>query len=319
MAKAYKEHWSGYREWEERGHADRYLVMGGNTGPRLSIDESSLTRGELYTSLTNKDGRGRKGTLVAVVRGTGSDTVSDVLASIPLRDRKTVREVSMDFSESMRAIVERSFPDARIVVDRFHVVRLATEAMQQERIALRKEAMKQTAELRKSLMEAGAMAVKMAGHAVRIKRLGIPRLENGDTPAELLARSQYLLCTSPDRWSESQAARARLLFLHYPSLKQAYGLVQQLRSVYRCAKSLPDAAARLQQWHCDVLNSPFDHLKVAADTILSRQDHVLHFFIDRSTNAYAESVNAKIKNFRSALRGVSDPAFFLFRLSRILG
>ena len=204
MAKAYKEHWSGYREWEERGHAERYLVMGGNTGPRLSIDESSLTRGELYTYLTNKDGRGRKGTLVAVVRGTGSDTVSDVLASIPLRDRKTVREVSMDFSESMRAIVERSFPDARIVVDRFHVVRLATEAMQQERIALRKEAMKQTAELRKSLMEAGAMAVKMAGHAVRIKHLGIPRLENGDTPAELLARSQYLLCTSPDNLAAYQ-------------------------------------------------------------------------------------------------------------------
>ncbi|MDQ8144427.1 DDE transposase, partial [Chryseobacterium sp. CFS15] len=37
----------------------------------------------------------------------------------------------------------------------------------------------------------------------------------------------------------------------------------------------------------------------------------------RSTNASAESFNAKIKNFRLQLRGVRDKAFFLFRLSKL--
>ncbi|MBQ7253550.1 MAG: transposase, partial [Bacteroidales bacterium] len=36
-----------------------------------------------------------------------------------------------------------------------------------------------------------------------------------------------------------------------------------------------------------------------------------------STNANAESFNAKVKAFRASLRGVSDINFFLFRLQKI--
>ncbi|MGX5858538.1 transposase [Dyadobacter jiangsuensis] len=41
------------------------------------------------------------------------------------------------------------------------------------------------------------------------------------------------------------------------------------------------------------------------------------FFNNRSTNASAESFNAKIKAFRSSSRGVRDVRFFLFRLSKL--
>ena len=44
---------------------------------------------------------------------------------------------------------------------------------------------------------------------------------------------------------------------------------------------------------------------------------VLNFFVNRSTNAFAESFNAKIKAFRAAVRGVVDIKFFMFRLSKI--
>ena len=36
-----------------------------------------------------------------------------------------------------------------------------------------------------------------------------------------------------------------------------------------------------------------------------------------STNAAVESFNAKIKQFRAAIRGVVDVKFFLFRLAKI--
>ncbi|WP_188467446.1 transposase, partial [Marivirga lumbricoides] len=42
----------------------------------------------------------------------------------------------------------------------------------------------------------------------------------------------------------------------------------------------------------------------------------LNFFERRSTNAAAESFNAKIKAFRAQFRGVKNVAFFLYRLSR---
>jgi len=43
----------------------------------------------------------------------------------------------------------------------------------------------------------------------------------------------------------------------------------------------------------------------------------LNFFNNRSTNAAAESFNAKIKDFRRTFRGVADLSFFMFRLTKI--
>ena len=44
---------------------------------------------------------------------------------------------------------------------------------------------------------------------------------------------------------------------------------------------------------------------------------ILNFFDNRSTNASAESFNAKIKNFRAQLGGISDIKYLLFRLQKI--
>jgi transposase len=52
-------------------------------------------------------------------------------------------------------------------------------------------------------------------------------------------------------------------------------------------------------------------------TVYEHYDEILNFFGNRSTNAAAESFNAKIKAFRMALRGVTDINFFLFRLANI--
>ena len=56
-----------------------------------------------------------------------------------------------------------------------------------------------------------------------------------------------------------------------------------------------------------------------ADTIEDRFSDVLHYFRNRATNAFAESLNAKIKNFRAQVRGVVDTKFFLYRVSLIFG
>ena len=68
----YKDHLSGYRDWEAQDgtHAEQYLIFPENIGPRLSIDETSLSDGELYTIITNKDAHGGKGAIVAIMAGT---------------------------------------------------------------------------------------------------------------------------------------------------------------------------------------------------------------------------------------------------------
>ena len=54
-----------------------------------------------------------------------------------------------------------------------------------------------------------------------------------------------------------------------------------------------------------------------AATVYEHHEEILNFFINRSTNASAESFNAKIKAFRASLRGVTDMKFFLFRVATI--
>ncbi len=53
----YKRHLSGYWEWKDTAeglHAEQWRVFPENIGPHLSIDETSLSNGELYTIVTNK-------------------------------------------------------------------------------------------------------------------------------------------------------------------------------------------------------------------------------------------------------------------------
>lgn len=69
-------------------HAEQYLLFPENLGEHLSIDETSLSNSELYTFLTNKDGHGGPGTLVAVIRGTRSEDVIQVLEMLDRTRRR---------------------------------------------------------------------------------------------------------------------------------------------------------------------------------------------------------------------------------------
>ena len=80
--KQYKEVLSGFRDWDQLEHADKWLLFPDNIGTRIAIDESSLSNGELYTFVTNRDARTREKSLIAVVAGTKSEDVIDALRRI---------------------------------------------------------------------------------------------------------------------------------------------------------------------------------------------------------------------------------------------
>ena len=132
--KQYKETLSGFRQWDQLEHAEEWLLFPDNIGPRLAIDESSLSNGELYTFVTNRDARTRQRSLIAVVAGTKSEDVISVLQKIDEGLRNTVKEVTLDLSDSMRKIVRTAFPKADRVIDHFHIQKLACDAVQEIRV-----------------------------------------------------------------------------------------------------------------------------------------------------------------------------------------
>lgn len=273
-------------------------------GAHVGLDETSLSRGELYTILINKQAKGRKGSIIAMIKGTDVKTVSDVLLKLSRKRRFQVREITLDMASNMHQIAKVCFPSAIQVVDRFHVQQLAFDAVQQMRIEARWEAMdKESIEI---------AYAKSCGQVYRPDTF-----ENGDSRKQLLARTRYLLFKKDTSWSDSQSERARILFREYPDIKKAYYLSLRLGLIYHQCKHADTAMTRLARWYDEVDKSGFEAFGTVARTIQTHYLRIVAFFKNRATNVASESFNAKIKAFRAQLRGVRDVAFFLFRLSKI--
>lgn len=302
--KQYKETLSDYRHWDQLEHAGEWLLFPENIGPRLAIDETSLSNGELYTFVTNRDACTRGRSLIAAVAGTKSEDVIAVLRRIDEDKRDAVQEVTLDLSDSMRKIVRTAFPKACRVIDRFHIQKLACDAVQELRIKHRWDAIRQANDEMED--------AKLCGRDYEPYRY-----QNGDTRKELLVRSRHLLFKSADKWTDRQKQRAAILFEEYPDIKTAYGLSHSLRMIF--SKDTIKNAARLSmaRWYNKVEEAGLHSFNVIAATFHEHYDEILNFYINRASNAMAESFNAKIKLFRANLRGIADKKFFLFRIAKL--
>lgn len=279
------------------------MVFPENLGEYLSIDEVSLSQGELYTFITNKNGRGKKGTLVASIKGTLSKEIIFVLEKLPMDERAKVKEVTLDMAKNMECAAKIAFPNCNLVTDRFHVVKLGMEVLQHIRI-----------NERKSEMEKENMAIEDAKD--KNKKYEPLLLENEDTPKQLLARCRYILPKKEADWTENQKCRAVILFREYPHIKRAYYHLMEFRNIYEqtCPKM---AKAMILRWIEKTHALDLKDFFTMANTIRYNLENIIHFFINRSTNANAESFNSKIKLFRANQRGVVDTKFFLFRLKNL--
>jgi transposase len=265
LQRQYKEHLSNFKNCKQKRRAKEWLLFRQNMGEYLSIDETSLSDGELYTILTNKAAKGKKGSIIAIISGTKADDIMKVLHKIPEPKRKIVKEVTRDMAANMGLAIKKSFPWAKQVTDRFHVQKLAWDAVQEMRIKHRWEALDQ------------------------------------ESDAIELARAQ----------------RAALLFERYPDIEKAFGLGLKLAEIYDKTTDQTYGLARLAKWHEDVRQAGFKSFNSIARTFEHHYRTILNYFDNRSTNASAESFNAKIKAFRNRFRGVRSIEFFLFRLCQI--
>jgi hypothetical protein len=120
---------------------------------------------------------------------------------------------------NMGLIVKKSFPNATLVIDRFHVQKLALDALQEIRIKHRWEAL----DIENDAIEYARNKALKYNPVV---------LDNGDTLKQLLARSRYLLYKSSSKWTDNQSKRAATLFQKYPDLEKAYKLCQNLSWIF---------------------------------------------------------------------------------------
>lgn len=334
--KNYKDVLSDFRSWVQGPHASDWVMLPENMGEHLGIDETSFCH-EVYTIIHNKDGHGREHTIIAIVKGTKPSDVIKVLMSLPEEVRMKVTDITMDLSNSMAAIAREVFPKAMIVRDCFHVIQRCGEAVDEIRLRLKREAVAEQKRERiefKKQLERNARrrrayrqkhkrpkGKKRGRKPMRLNTAFVPQaLGNEETKVEGLARCKNQMLKSRDQWTENQEERAKLLFELYPKLEEAHKLINSLRNIFKNKSLTRDKAKdRLHQWYDKVTECTLREIKSARDTIKAYEDEILNYFISRSTNASAESLNSKLKAFRSQLRGVTDIPFFFYRVSLIFG
>lgn len=282
----------------------------------MSIDETCLSNGDVYTILTNKAARGRKGALAAMIKGVAAETVSSILNEIPLECRLRVKSVTTDLSSAMMLIVRRSFPSAKLINDRFHVQQLMSEAVDQLRIRHRWEVLDSENRAIKEHREKSRQekAEKEKG------KTGpwIPRvMANGETMPQIMARSRHVILKHKSKWNDSQAARAKVLFGQFPDLQAAYELHLDLIDIFNKRSEPNVARLHLARWYKEVEEFGNAEFNKVIETFENHNATIINYFEERLTNASAESFNAKIKAFRTQFRGVADVKFFMYRLAKL--
>ncbi|WP_157607955.1 transposase [Seonamhaeicola sp. S2-3] len=247
LQRQYRDYLSEFKQWKQKSHAKQYLIYPQNIGKYLSIDETALSKGELYTIITNKKAKGKKGAIVAICAGTKIEPIIEQLLKIPSKTRNKVKEITLDMANSMKTIARVCFPKATQVADRFHVQKLALEALQDIRIKHRWEAIDQENN-----------SIKLAKE--KQHEFSPEIFDNGDTRKQLLARSRYLLYKAPSDWTQNQ----------------------HLRNIFNQAKSIEIAYTKLAQWYNQVENSGFKAFRSQFRSVKN-----VEFFLFRLTTIFA--------------------------------
>ena len=287
-----------------------------NLGSDMSLDETCLSNGDVYTILTNKAAHGGKGTVAAMIRGVATDVVSSVLKKIPLSKRLKVKTVTTDLSSAMMLTVRKTFPGASLINDRFHVQQLISEAVDQLRIRHRWEVLEAE---NKAIREhrARRKAAKTKEERELIGKWEPERMDNGETLPQIMARSRHIVLKHESNWNEQQRQRAKILFAKFPDLETAYNLFLKLVEIFNKKSTPAVARLNLAKWYNDVEAFGDDQFNKVLETFENHNTTIINYFEQRLTNASAESFNAKIKAFRTQFRGVGDIKFFMFRLATL--
>ena len=298
FAELYRNKLSGYIDWcmDELGCG--FYFNASNIGPYMSLDETCLSNGEVWTFLTNKEGHGGRGTLAAAIPGTKSDEIIAILISAMGKSvRRRVKEITCDLSSSMMLIAAEVFYNAHVVNDRFHVQQVYNEAVDEIRIDIRRRLIAEENDWDKSTAPV--------------------TYSNGETMRQILARSKHTLMMSQNKWTDIQRHRVNILFKYYPILKEAYHLAMELRRIFNQTISPTKAMDRMNKWYEKVIALRNNSFRSVIKTFRNHAPTILNYFRRRATNASAEAFNSKVKIFRSQMRGVRDRNFFIFRLVKL--
>lgn len=275
-------------------HVEQARALEDFSGARtIGIDETSLRRGQDYITVVHDLDAKR---LLFATAGRDHRTVLDFAADLKAHGAEPgeVRHVCMDMSAAFAKGVGLALPKAAISYDRFHLVAMAIDAMDQ---------------VRRAEMRDEPVAVQAA--------LG----QTGSKPLKGLV---WGMRKNPAGWSAQQLHTMHWLQRCTLKSARAWRLKMALREVYARARvhnSIEQAGADLRAWLSWARRCRLEPFKRLALTIKDRFDAVVRGMTDHRSNAFVEAMNGLLQQAKRAARGYRTSKNFIviayLRLSRL--
>lgn len=253
---------------------------------RLSLDEAHhRRRRELATVVSDLDHR----RVIEVLNGCQRRVIEHWLRALPADVRAGIEVVSIDPSDAYRQAIHAALPHARIVCDRFHLVRGANTALD----AVRRERQRE---------------------ARRRRPKGARRSGQHVTWRPELYRARHRLLKARERLPSHERRRLAQLFQRDPIVAEAWGLKEAFRHIY-VARDRTNAELRLDTFLAAVDRAGLPAFDAFAKGIRQWRTELLAYFDEPTTNGYAEGVINKVKVIKRRAYGL--PTFDGFR-ARVL-
>jgi transposase len=249
----------------------------------VGLDETSLRRGQHYITVVHDLVAKR---LLFATEGRSHQTVLDFVADLQAHggDPTQVRHVCMDMSAAYALGVTKALPRAQISYDRFHVVAMAMEAMDQVR---RQEMADDPTQVRQAL---------------------------GGRAPQALRQLMWGMRRNPASWSRKQIDTMHWLQRSGLKSARAWRLKMALREVYAQARAHnnPEQANRdLMAWLSWARRCRLEPFKKLAATLAERQQAVVRGMVDHRSNAFVEAMNGLLQQAKRAARGFRTSANFI--------
>lgn len=273
----------------------------------MGIDDKNI-QGEGYTIIYNKITK----KIFLMIMTRKAKIICEILSKLPLRIRLRVQTITKDLANNYDWVARTMFPHAKRIADKFHVLCLAFDALQDIRVRFRQLVLSRE---RKSIY-----VRKKIAQVVKIKlKKKIPEkvYANGETQKEILARGKHLLYKREKDWTASQIERAKILFRLFPQIQRAYKNIGLFRDFYAVKiGQRNEAEEKLQYWYAETKKLQIEELSNLASSIYSHETEILNYFDEGRTNASLESLNSKIQRFVIFSFGFQDRDLFHFRIKK---
>lgn len=250
---------------------------------RIGIDETSYKKGQKYLTVVVDHDRG---CLIWAHEGCGRAVLDLFLGELTREQRRGIEVVTADGARWIKALVKRRCPNARWVMDPFHVVQWANDALD---------------DVRREEWQVAKRAAREA--APRRDRPGRPRRGEETPPearalkeaADAIKGSRYALVKNPEDLSETQREKLESLKRKAGSrLFRAWELKEDLRAVFR-AGSAAGAARLLETWLREAAYCRIKQVVAVEKKVRRRRDDVLAAVELGIGNGRVEAINNKIK------------------------